>query len=486
MEQVQRDKIIQGVLEEFEAMCRIPHGSDNEEAVCEYLCRRLGELGYKAMKDESLNVTADVPATAGMEHLPVVMLQAHMDMVVATKGEEFDPATDPVITRVDGDMLCTDGRSSLGADNGIGLAAVLYLLRCGDTPHGPLRILFTSGEEVGLKGARQLSADVFEGASYLINLDGFHSDRAIVGCMGGKREVFRHNIRTFPVPEGCAGLEVEVSGMRGGHSGEDIASLRCNAIRLLAELLESMWVKGHKVGVSAINGGTAANVIPRSCSAHLVVRRGELESVMEECRKEFEWVTAAYGQQEDRAHLEVREIPVPDVIWTRGTFVDVLETISEENNGVYAMSHQFGGCVGGSSNLGLIVTGEKEVEIHSMIRCESGDVEEELLHQHQHTAEEHGFDIKVSGYNAWHQDADNPLTRAVQKSYLELNGTPITVTIAPVGLEPASFQEKAPWLRIVTLGADIFDAHATTERVRIPSIASLYCLIVATLENIGG
>ena len=480
-----RTEISEGVLQEFLALCRIPHQSGHERAISEYLCRRAGELGYSAVQDENLNVIVDIPAHEELRDMPTIALQAHMDMVVATAGQRaFDPERDAVHPVVEGNVLHTDGRSSLGADNGVGIAAVLYMLSRGNFRHGPMKLIFTTGEEVGLKGARLLESGVLQDVKYLINLDGFHSDRAIVGCMGGKRETFRHPIIPQDTPEKCAGVQLEISGLTGGHSGEDIALGRCNAIRLMAILLVSMWAQGFRMGIARIDGGTAANVIPRSCTAYLAVRKGELTKFLRGCEEEFRYVVDAYRDTEHSPQFEAEVIPAPKSVWSRQTILDVLETIRGENNGVYAMSKEFRGCIGGSSNLGQIVTGEENVEIYSMVRCESCDVEEKLLHQHQHTAQEHGFRVNVSGYNAWHQEADNPLTRAVQEVYLEIKNRPITVTIAPVGLEPACFQEKAPWLRIVTLGVDIQDAHATTERVQIDSMETLYRLIVGAVEKI--
>ena len=478
-----RSEISEGILQEFLALCKIPHQTGHEQAISDYLCARLRELGYDAWQDESLNVITEIAPCEGLEHMPMIALQAHMDMVVAVSGK-FDPEHDSVHAVVEGNILHTDGTSSLGADNGVGIAALLYTLGRSDLRHGPLKLIFTSGEEVGLRGARLLSSGVLEDVRYLINLDGFHSDRAIVGCMGGKREIFRHPITSHTVPEDCAGVRLDVSGLIGGHSGEDISLGRGNAIRLLAELLVTLWKKGYHMGIGRMDGGTGANVIPRSCTAYLAVRRSELGRFLRACETEFSHLTTALRKVEKHIRFEAGAFPAPKKVWTEQTIRDVLETIRDERDGVYAMSEQAEGCVGGSSNLGLIKTGEDTVEIYTMVRCENDRVEGELLHQHESTAAGHGFSVDVTGYRAWHQDADNPLTRAVQEVYMEIKNRPITVTIAPVGLEPAYFHEKAPWMRIVTLGVDIQDAHSTTERVKIDSMETLYRLIVGAVEKI--
>jgi len=482
---VMSEMIRQGILAEFQALCRIPHQSGHEQAISKYLFDRLGTFTTKVERDENWNVVAVIDASEGCEHVPVVALQAHSDMVVAIKSEEeFNPARDEVHTVVEGNVLHTDGRSSLGADNGVGIAAVLYMLEQGGYKHGPLKIIFTSGEEVGLKGARLMDAGVLDDVRYLINLDGFHSDRAIVGCMGGKRETFRHPIEHQVTGDEYIGVHLEISGMLGGHSGEDIGLGRCNAIRMMAELLVMLWDQGYGMKVSKLEGGEAANVIPRSCRAYLAIPKNCLGKFYTACEKAYRYLSSGYTATEVTPHFEYITRPVPTHVWAKETVEDVLETILGENNGVYAMSRQISGCIGASSNLGQITTEENEVVIRSMIRCEEEVVEKKLMDQHQHSAEAHHFSVDVNGYKAWHQNADNPLTRAVQETYMELKHRPITVTIAPVGLEPACFHEKAPWLSIVTLGADIQDAHATTERVKIDSMETMYRLIVGAVEKL--
>ena len=479
-----REEIIGGILEEFLPLCGIPHQSGHEEAVSAYLRQRLEDMGYESRQDENLNVIAEIPATPGLESCPLVILQAHMDMVVASEPGEFDPLRDTVQTVIEGDILRTDGRSSLGADNGIGVAAILYAVARPRLPHGPIRVLFPVSEQVGLKGARLLDPAVLRDARYLINLDGFHADRAVVGCMSGKRETFFHPLTTIQAMPGSVGLEVELSGFRGGHSGEDIGAHRCNAIRLMAEMLSCVKEKNFPVEIAAIDGGTGANVIPRTCTVRLAVTADERKAVERRIQEEFCWVTAAYQTEEHTPHLTFREGEAPRRVWSESVTRDVLEAIRLENNGVYAMSSQFRGTVGGSSNLGRIFSDEQKVEIQIMTRCESDALEKKILLQHAHVAQRYGFTMGIVGYDAWHQEAMNPLTEAVDETYEERFHRHIKVMAAQVGLEPAYFHAKAPWLTMVTLGADIEDAHSTLERVRLSSLETMFRLMVGVLLRI--
>lgn len=479
-----REEIIAGILEEFLALCRIPHQSGHEEAISTYLQQRLGEMGYESRRDENFNVIADIPATPGLEDRPRVVLQAHMDMVVAAEPGHFDPQKDQVCPVIEGDILHTDGRSSLGADNGIGVAAILYAVGRPRLPHGPVRVIFTSCEEVGLRGAKLLDPEVFRDVKYLINLDGFHADRAVVGCMSGKRETYFHPMRTVQTMPGSVGIEIEISGFRGGHSGEDIGAHRCNAIRLMAEMLSCVKEKNFPVEIAGMDGGTGANVIPRTCAATLAVSADEKLAVERRIQEEFCWVTAAYQTEEHTPHLTFREIPTPRRVWSDSVTQDVLEAIRVENNGVYALSRQFRGTVGGSSNLGRIFSDENKVELQIMTRCESDDLEKKILHQHTQVAKRYGFSMGIVGYDAWHQEAINPLTTAVEDTYEENYHRHIKVMAAQVGLEPAYFHTKAPWMTMVTLGADIEDAHSTSERVHLSSLETMFRLMAGVLIRI--
>ena len=479
-----REEIIEGILEEFLALCRIPHQSGHEEAISLYLMQRLEKMGFESRRDENFNVIADIPATEGLEDRPRVVLQAHMDMVVATEPGKFDPQRDHVCPVIEGDLLHTDGRSSLGADNGIGVAAILYAVGRPRLPHGPLRVIFTSCEEVGLRGAKLLDPAVLRDVLYLINLDGFHADRAVVGCMSGKRETFFHPMRTVQTMPGSVGIEVELSGFRGGHSGEDIGAHRCNAIRLMAEMLYCVKEKNFPMEIAAMDGGTGANVIPRTCAATLAVSADERLAVEQRIQEEFCWVTAAYKTEEHTPHLEFRDVPVPRRVWSDSVTRDVLEAIRFENNGVYTLSRQFRGTVGGSSNLGRIFSDEHKVELQIMTRCESDDIEKKILHQHTQVAKRYGFSMGIVGYDAWHQEALNPLTEAVEGAYEENYHRRIKVMAAQVGLEPAYFHTKAPWLTMVTLGADIEDAHSTSERVKLSSLETMFRLMAGALIRV--
>lgn len=229
-------EIIDGVVKEFLALCAVPHGSWREGTLADLLAGRFRDRGWSVSRDDAGNLRADIPASPGREEAPLVALQGHLDMVcAAAPGSGWDPLTDPVAARVEDGVLRTDGRSSLGADNNLGNAAVFYLLGQG-AAHGPVRLLLTVAEEVGLQGARRVDPDWLAGVRYLINTDGFRLGQAVVSSAGGRRETFRKQLHTVPRNKPMA-FELTLGGSLGGHSGYDINKGRANCNKLLTLLL---------------------------------------------------------------------------------------------------------------------------------------------------------------------------------------------------------------------------------------------------------
>ena len=225
-----------GVIRQFQAICAYPHGSWHEEPLVDYLEALCRSRGWTTIRDTYNNLRADVPATPGMERAPLVVLQGHTDMVCAVApGSGYRPAEDPIVTVVEDGVLRSDRRSSLGADNNLGNAAVLYLLSR-PVRHGPLRLLFTVAEEVGLQGAKRVDPAWLEEARYLINTDGFTFGQAVISSAGGRRETYTKKLHTVP-RAGSHAFAIRLSGFLGGHSGYDIHKGRGNAIKLLALFL---------------------------------------------------------------------------------------------------------------------------------------------------------------------------------------------------------------------------------------------------------
>lgn len=443
---------IDGILEEFRGLSKAPHGSWNEEQESVYLVERLKAMGLSPVTDKLHNIMADVPATPGHENAPRVILQGHIDMVCAVKpGSGFDPARDSVSLVVEGGVLKTDGRSSLGADNNLGNAVVLWLLNQG-LPHGPLRLLFTVAEEVGLRGAGAIDPAWLLGTKCLINTDGFHLGRMVVSSAGGRRETFARPLDTTPTI-GRYAYALNLSGYPGGHSGDDIDKGHPNPIKLLVERLRGL---GLPYELAELSGGTGHNVIPTWAGAVIVTR------------EPVEGLTV------------LNEVPMR--VWTDGCKENSLSLLGGLYNGVYAWHKDFPGIVSASANLGAVDVREGQIEVCAFIRCTDPADEQALTERHLALAGETGFRSEANGYPSWQGSPDNELARLMSDLYCAHTGKEMEITAVHVGLEPSFFQEKAPDLIMVSTGPDIIGAHSVDERAPLASIPPYAQLLADTLE----
>lgn len=490
------DQITNAILKEFRTICGIPHGSGFEDGIGEHLKMRLRTLGAKVSQDEAGNILGEIPATPGLEDAPIVVLQAHMDMVVA--GDI--PIEEAVVNTIEENgVLHTDGHTTLGADNGIGVATILTLLELETKCHGPLRVLFTVSEEVGLKGAKAVSPDWLEGAKYMINTDGFHSDTEVVGCKGGLRETFSRKIQAERLIDKVRFFsrkknqldetelyEVKLQGYLGGHSGDDIDKGRCNTICQLAEMLQDIQDR-YDMRISCIKGGTGYNVIPAECTAVVAVPKICRLSVAKLLVKEEHELQHEYEKADPTGTLTVRwlgETSKGNTLWEYRFQRDVLHFLTDMHkyDGVETTNKQ--GVVTSSSNLGQIFSKDGVLYIGDMVRCDTSDQEDMILGIHGRVSSAFGFDVDIKGYHGWHSSPTSRLACVVADVYEGITGEPIKREIAKVGLEPAYFHSYAPDMDIVCLGAEIENAHSVKESVKVQSIELLYELMLRTIQKL--
>lgn len=314
------EAITAGILEEFRGMCAVPHPSHGEQAERELLSRRLETLGGTPAADAAGNLTADLPAAPGCEGAPLTILQGHMDMVCAVRpGSGYVPERDPIRPVAADGFLRSDGRSSLGADNGLGNAAVLWLLGQ-KLSRGPVRVIFTVAEEVGLAGAREVDPAWLAGAKYLLNTDGFHLGTAVVGSAGGRRETFSRPLATCPAAAGQA-FTVSLSGFSGGHSGDDIHRGRGNPVKALTTLLAGLPFPWQ---LADFSGGQTHNAIPTWASATVVADRArclDLRAAFARWAAELE---TAHRDSDPDFRAELKEVPTPEAVWDDGCLAALL------------------------------------------------------------------------------------------------------------------------------------------------------------------
>ena len=485
MERLNDTAIIQAILDEFYDLCRFPHGSGNEAALGAYLYDTLEQMCLNPERDEYGNLYCDVPAISGAEGAPLTILQAHMDMVVAA-ADGFRPEQDLVRPMLDRTVLRTDGRSSLGADNGIGMAAILYLLKLGaKVRRGPVRILFTVGEEVGLQGAEAVDPARLSGAKYLINTDGFHQKDLIVASCGGIEERFARPVEAQSCKNAWA-YQIVLDGFKGGHSGFDIDRGRVNAIKLMGRLLDTLRSRTD-FELSALEGGTAQNAIPSECTATVVLPDGGVQALTDTVAEYNTRIAELYPVTDGKGACSMRETDLPETVWSKAARDDVINLIVLFENGVSMMNPYFAECVGASSNLAVVGEERHCVTLRSKARFYTRCAVDSILIEHARAAELTDFAVTYHhAYPEWFGTEDNPLAEMMDQVYFNQAGRSLNLTATHVGLEASTFKAKAPELTAVCCGVDILDAHTVAERVLTESIAPFFRMICGTLETIAG
>jgi dipeptidase D len=477
----ENETIVDGVIADFLAMCRFPHGSWHEGALADALAEQFQGLGWAVCRDALGNLRADISATAGRESGPLVAIQGHMDMVCAA-ADGWDPLTDPVNAFVEDGVLRTDGRSSLGADNNLGNAAALYLLRRG-IPHGPVRLLLTVAEEVGLQGARGMDPAWLDGVNYLINTDGFKLGRAVISSAGGRREKFRKKLHTVPRNKPLA-YRLTLSGSLGGHSGYDINKGRANCNKLLTMLLGELRDE-LDYELAWFRGGHAHNAIPLEAAAVITADRLAGPLLLHAAERANRSLRTILGRTDPDVHLTIQEVPPPERVWQKGSRDSMLDLVSLLHNGVFAMHDTIPGQVSASSNIGRVFVGDDhEIEIDCFVRCAIGFSEKIIGFQHARAARLTGFHAEADSYPGWAGDDTNPLARRMSAIYKRLTGQAMEITAVHVGLEPSVLGAKRPDMVMVSTGPDILNPHSTDEHAPVKGLATYVHLLAGTLDEL--
>lgn len=467
--------ILDGVLAQFSDLCRYPHPSWGEGPLADYVETLLRGRGLTPVRDRWNNLMVDVPATPGRESAPLVILQGHMDMVCAVKeGSGYDPATSPVIPVVENGVLRSNGDSSLGADNNLGNSAVLWLLGQ-NVPRGPLRLLLTVAEELGLQGAGKVDPAWLAGAKYLINTDGFTLGKAVISSAGGLRETFTRPLLTAPRRKSAV-LSLSLSGFPGGHSGHDIHRGRSNPVRLAALFLREL---GGRLDYEllSLSGGHAHNAIPMDCTALLAVDEADVPAV-ERAQADF------FRDISDGTVQLSRAEQAPDPAWAPDCRDKVLEALSGLRIGVYAWRDEARQQVSASANLGRVRQSEDSIEISCFIRASLREDEEVLAGQHRQVTEHAGFSCQSNGYPGWPEREENPLADTLSAVWKDLTGREMIIEAVHVGLEPSVLGAKKPALIMVSTGPDILDPHSLDERAPLEGLPLYVRLLAGTLDEL--
>ncbi len=469
--------------ENFGHICDAPHPSKHEQPVVEWLKSWATENNIKVSQDEVGNVLFTVPATPGMENRTPVILQAHCDMVPqADSDSNHNFLTDPIETIIDNGWVRAN-KTTLGADNGIGVAAALAVATDPDSQHGPLEILITIDEETGMTGAFGLKQGFVKG-KILINLDSETEGELYVGCAGGMDANFHRKYTTMATPANMKGYKLFVTGLHGGHSGMDINLGRANANKIATRFLQTA-VRKYGACVATINGGGLRNAIPREATAVFAIPEAKTTE-FEAFAKEFESVVKKeFAITEESLSLSVSNIDVPKEVIETKSQNQFLNMIFAIPNGVQRMSDSMENLVETSNNLANFVAENGEMSAKCLLRSSVNSAKDALAEKMVAIAELADCNIELTGgYPGWNPNMNSPILNTCMKVYKEKFGTEPKVMAIHAGLECGLFGVCYPDWDMVSFGPTIQHPHSPVERVNIETVGKFYDYLVEVLRNV--
>ncbi len=473
-----------GVWKLFEEITRVPRPSKKEGKILQYLKDFALGHNLECRQDATGNILIRKPATASMASKPAVVLQSHVDMVCEKNAATvFDFDNDAIRVRIDGEWVKAGG-TTLGADDGIGMAAALALLESKEIEHPPLEALFTVDEETGLTGAFGLGKDMLTG-KYLINLDSEDEGEIFIGCAGGVDTLAYFGYATEPVPAGSVAMRIDISGLTGGHSGDNIDDGLANANKLAAR---AMWFGARDFGVrlARLEGGNLRNAIPREAYAEFILPADRADAFRAAFEKFTADVRAEYQHTEPNAAITLADAAMPAAVLDAVAQRGLLYALQGVPNGVLAMSQAMPGLVETSTNLASVkFTAPGEITVTSSQRSSIESSKWSAAAAVNSVMTLGGARVAHSeGYPGWAPNPQSHLLEVTRKSYKDLFGVEPKVRAIHAGLECGLFLEKYPQLEMVSFGPTLRGVHSPDERLEIATVDKFWKLLVATLQNI--
>lgn len=467
----------------FADLNEVPRPSKKEERVIQF-AKAFGEkLGLDTHVDEAGNVIIRKPATPGMENRLPVVLQSHLDMVHQKNNDtQFDFSTEGIKMYVDKDWVRAKG-TTLGADNGLGVASIMTILESDDIPHPPLEALFTIDEETGMTGAKALKGGVLNG-KILLNLDTEDDDELTIGCAGGIDVTATAKLATESAPGSGKSYTLKVKGLKGGHSGMEIHLGRGNANKLMNRLL---WqtTKEFGVSVASIDGGGLRNAIPRESTSIVTVdesNAADFEKAMQKWGKD---IKAEYKTTDPDTQVVCESTDRPEMVLTKDAQQQLINAIYSCPNGIYRMSPDIDGLVQTSNNVAHVEVKDGNCSIQCLTRSSVETEKMDLAHAIQATFEQMGATVELAGdYPGWQPDPHASIVEIMENTYTDLFNEKPHVLACHAGLECGILGSHYPDMEMISFGPTIKGAHSPDERANIPSVKKFWKLLLETLEKI--
>lgn len=465
----------------FADLNAVPRASKKEERVIQFMKDFGAKLGLETLEDAVGNVIIRKPATPGMEDRQAIVMQSHLDMVHQKNADtDFDFETQGIEMYVDGDWVRARG-TTLGADNGLGVATIMAVLASNDIPHPALEGLFTIDEETGMTGAMGLEGGLLQG-SILLNLDTEEDDEIGVGCAGGVDVTVTGTYSTDAVAEGGQAYQLVVKGLQGGHSGMDIHKGFGNANKLMNRLLNRV---AHVARISSIDGGGLRNAIPRESRATVVVAAADVSTFVAAIESEQQYIMDEYHLIEPDLSMEATKVALPASVMTATSQESLIRSIYAAHNGVFRMSPAIEDLVETSNNLAQVRIGDGQIQILCLTRSSVESSKTDLANALTAVFEMAGYQVELSGsYPGWAPNMDSPILKVLDELYQKRNGERANVAACHAGLECGILGTNYPDMDMISFGPTIKGAHSPDERASISSTQKYWDFVKDILQNI--
>ncbi|MBF0693461.1 MAG: aminoacyl-histidine dipeptidase [Flavobacterium sp.] len=468
---------------QFADLNAVPRPSKKEDRVIQFMKDFGNRLGLETFEDEIRNVIIRKPATPGMENRKTVVMQGHLDMVHQKNNEtDFDFDTQGIDMYVDGDWVRARG-TTLGADNGLGVATIMAILESTNIPHPAIEALFTIDEETGMTGALNLKGGILTG-EILLNLDTEEDDEIDIGCAGGVDVTATRSYQQEEVPASSVGYKIVVKGLTGGHSGMDIHKGLGNANKIMNRLLFNGF-ENFGLQIAEINGGSLRNAIPRESTAHVIIANAYDESFLFDMQTVIDDIKREFKTTEPNLTIEITKADLPQKVMDIGVQEGILRAIYTAHNGVYRMSADMADLVETSNNMARVIIKDGQIHIGCLTRSSVETSKFDLANALQSAFELAGCEVTLSGsYPGWTPNVNSEILDVLVAIYEKQNGEKPRVVACHAGLECGILGTNYPEMDMISFGPTIHGAHSPDERASISSAQKYWKFVLEILKNI--
>lgn len=472
----------QALWENFSDLNAVPRPSKKEEKVIAFMMDFGKKLHLETIKDEVGNVIIKKPATNGMEYRKTVVLQSHLDMVHQKNNDTvFDFDTEGIKMKIDGDWVKAEG-TTLGADNGIGVAAIMAILQSTDIAHPAIEALFTIDEETGMTGAMGLKGGLLKG-DILLNLDTEEDDEIDIGCAGGVDVTAFREYDEEETPQDVVAYKIAVKGLQGGHSGMDIHKGLGNANKIMNRLLFDGF-ENFGLRISELNGGGLRNAIPRESIAIVVIDKVQDEAFQFEFEQLVNVIKHELAVTEPNLSITLESTNMPENVMELGVQEGILRSLYAAHNGVYAMSRSISDLVETSNNIARVIIKNGEIKILCLTRSSVESAKFDLANALRSAFELSGCEVTFTGsYPGWEPNVNASILKVLKEQYEKLFGEKPNVVACHAGLECGILGQNYPDMEMISFGPTIKGAHSPDEKVNIKSVQKFWKYLLEILKN---